>query len=186
MMTPFPVPTHNRFPPISRAVIRTNEKPNFPVPVDQCQNIAEIKCCWSQFCKIKSLALTNTYSINGWEKKKREECYQASCWRRARCPHPEGAGVWAHGIIAVWSPNGWTPIRRLRSRRAAWPGSPGEDERQMISEIKSSREEIRNKPFVSRRIWIILDHLDKNVFIYLFHSYGQFRMTTQPDVHVLD
>lgn len=38
MMTPFPVPTHNRFPPISRAVILTKEKPNFPVPVNQRQD----------------------------------------------------------------------------------------------------------------------------------------------------
>lgn len=60
MMTPFPVPTHNRFPAISRAVIRTNEKPNFPVPVSQSQNKAEISCC---HCKFKE-SITHTY-ING-------------------------------------------------------------------------------------------------------------------------
>lgn len=32
MITPFPVPTQRRFPPISSAVIRTKEKPSLPVP----------------------------------------------------------------------------------------------------------------------------------------------------------
>lgn len=34
MMTPFPVPTHRRFPPIRRAVMRTKEKPSLPVPAN--------------------------------------------------------------------------------------------------------------------------------------------------------
>lgn len=32
MTTPFPVPTHRRLPAMSRAVIRTKEKPSLPVP----------------------------------------------------------------------------------------------------------------------------------------------------------
>ena len=32
IITPFPVPIHNRLHDTSRAVMRTNEKPNFPVP----------------------------------------------------------------------------------------------------------------------------------------------------------
>lgn len=58
MMTPFPVPTQSRFPPISRAVIRTNEKPNFPVPVNQIQHKAEISSCRSEFCKLITLSRT--------------------------------------------------------------------------------------------------------------------------------
>lgn len=33
MTTPLPVPTQRRLPAMSRAVIRTKEKPSFPVPV---------------------------------------------------------------------------------------------------------------------------------------------------------
>lgn len=40
MTTPFPVPTQRRLPAMSRAVIRTNEKPSFPVPVDwECEMV---------------------------------------------------------------------------------------------------------------------------------------------------
>ena len=35
MITPFPVPIHKRLQETSNAVIRTNENPNFPVPVDE-------------------------------------------------------------------------------------------------------------------------------------------------------
>ena len=33
MTTPLPVPTQRRLPAMSRAVMRTKEKPSFPVPV---------------------------------------------------------------------------------------------------------------------------------------------------------
>lgn len=35
IMTPFPVPTHNRLQDTIRAVILTKEKPSFPVPIWQ-------------------------------------------------------------------------------------------------------------------------------------------------------
>ena len=35
MITPFPVPIHKRLQETSNAVIRTNENPNLPVPVDE-------------------------------------------------------------------------------------------------------------------------------------------------------
>lgn len=38
IMTPFPVPTHKRLQDTIRAVILTNEKPSFPVPVEQGGN----------------------------------------------------------------------------------------------------------------------------------------------------
>lgn len=35
MITPFPVPIHNLHDEMRRAVMRTNEKPNFPVPTTE-------------------------------------------------------------------------------------------------------------------------------------------------------
>lgn len=41
MMTPLPVPTHRRFPPIRRAVMRTKEKPSLPVPANDSRPRAQ-------------------------------------------------------------------------------------------------------------------------------------------------
>lgn len=54
MITPFPVPTHRRFPPIRRAVIRTKEKPSLPVPV----NYKQVSVEWSD--RLNELLIKST------------------------------------------------------------------------------------------------------------------------------
>ena len=107
MITPFPVPTQRRFPPISSAVIRTKEKPSLPVPVDD---------------QMASQAEDLSWFLTGFCLRS----YPASYWRTARCPRPGGAGACERGTAAGSSPTGWTPTRRRRSTPADAPGSPCE------------------------------------------------------------
>ncbi len=57
----------------------------------------------------------------------------ASCWRRARCRRPEGAGRCERGTAWEWSPVWWTPRYHRRPRPADVPGYPYEGGRQMTS-----------------------------------------------------
>ena len=47
MITPFPVPTQRRFPPIRSAVIRTKEKPSLPVPVNHESELLREMIQWN-------------------------------------------------------------------------------------------------------------------------------------------
>lgn len=145
MITPFPVPTHRRFPPIRSAVIRTKEKPSLPVPVNynQSQQRSTYLHVRAKSQGYKTLPFKMEMYWICWhiEKVQLTLClyekwthsHPASCWRTAQCPHPEDAGVYAHGRDAGSSLDGSTPTHHRRSTLAAALDSPYEGGRRRTS-----------------------------------------------------
>lgn len=132
MITPFPVPTQRRFPPIRSAVIRTKEKPSLPVPVNYNQ---------SQW---------RTTSDNiSFSSKVKTSSHPASCSRMAQCPHPGGAGVCVRDTDAGSSLTGSTPTHHRRSTLAAAPDFPCEDGRRRTSAERWKRKSAHYHSFIS-------------------------------------
>lgn len=65
IITPFPVPIHSLLEDINRAVIRTNEKPSFPVPKKKSEIYRNPCLIWHATCEN-----THTHNIRGNVSKK--------------------------------------------------------------------------------------------------------------------
>lgn len=123
-MTPFPVPTQRRLQDTTKAVILTKEKPSFPVPVTHTHTL---------FIRVGQRTISAQRQVLAEMESEMERPYPASCWRRARCQHPGGAGKCGRETGAEWNPAGWTPRCRLPPRPAGALGSLCEDGRRRTS-----------------------------------------------------